>query len=95
MADSITHTISSSLTFETAPGLLDQSRSWLQPGAGDVVFDLSSAGRTDSAGIALMLEWIDMARRNELQLSFTNIPVQTREFIQANGLEKLFAQYTG
>jgi len=95
MPDSMTHSISSSLTFETAPVLLEQSRSWLVPGTGQVVFDLSSAGRTDSAGIALMLEWIDLARDNDLQLSFVNLPAQTREFIEANGLEKLFAQYTG
>ena len=94
MSDPLTQKISGNLTFETAPGLLEQSRNWFANGATQVVVDLSAAGRTDSAGIALLLEWVETSRKQDLQLKFTNLPAQMREFIEANDLSKLFQQYT-
>ena len=94
MPESSTHKITSNLTFDSVPGLLEQSRGWFAPGESSIVVDLSSAGRTDSAGIALLLEWIEMAQKLGLQLRFTQLPSQMREFIQANDLDKLFNQYS-
>jgi phospholipid transport system transporter-binding protein len=94
MPEPLTQKITSALTFETAPGLLEQSKSWFGESASHIVVDLSSAGRTDSAGIALLLEWIEISRKQNLQIKFTNLPSQMREFIEANDLSKLFRQYT-
>lgn len=86
--------ITGNLTFETAPGLLEQSKSWFGDNVSQIVVDLSSAGRTDSAGIALLLEWIEISRKQDLQIKFSNLPSQMREFIEANDLSKLFQQFT-
>ena len=94
MSDASTQTITGNLTFDTAPELLAQSQSWFGAGAAQIVVDLAAAGRTDSAGIALLLEWIEMSRRQGLQIRFTNLPSQLREFIDANDLGTLFRQYT-
>jgi len=94
MQEPSTHKVSSNLTFETVPGLLEQSRGWFMAGESSIVVDLSSAGRTDSAGIALLLEWIEMAQKQNLQLKFTQLPTQLREFIEANDLDNLFSQYS-
>ena len=82
------------MTFETAPGLMEQSKRWFSDDMSQIIVDLSGAGRTDSAGIALLLEWIETSRKQNLQLKFTNLPSQMREFIEANDLSKLFRQYT-
>jgi len=93
MPDPSTQKVTSNLTFETAPGLLEQSKNWFGDSASQIVIDLSAAGRTDSAGIALLLEWIEISRKQNLQIKFTNLPSQMREFIEANDLSKLFQQY--
>lgn len=94
MPDPTIQKITSALTFETAPGLLEQSQGWFTDDSSQIVVDLSAAGRTDSAGIALLLEWIETSRKRELHLQFTNLPSQMREFIEANDLTRLFQQYT-
>jgi len=94
MPEPLTQKITSNLTFETTPGLLEQSKSWFTVDSAQVVVDMSAAGRTDSAGIALLLEWIETSRKHNLQLKFTNLPSQMREFIEANDLTRLFQQYT-
>ena len=86
--------ISENLTFDTAPGLLERSKEWSAEPDGNVTIDLSSAGRTDSAGIALMLEWIELARSRNLELSIINMPAQIKEFIESNGLSDLFQKYS-
>ncbi|MDX5151483.1 MAG: STAS domain-containing protein [Acidiferrobacterales bacterium] len=94
MSESQTQKITGNLTFETTPGLLEQSKGWFTDNASQIVVDLSDGGRTDSAGIALLLQWIETARKQNLQLKFTNLPSQMREFIEANDLTRLFQQYT-
>lgn len=94
MSDTLTQKITGNLTFETAPELLEQSKAWFTDKSSQIVIDLTAAGRTDSAGIALLLEWVEAARKQNLQLKFTNLPSQMREFIEANDLSKLFRQYT-
>jgi len=94
MPESTTQKITSALTFETTPGLLEQSKNWFADESSQIVVDLSDAGRTDSAGIALLLEWIEASHKQNLQLKFTNLPSQMREFIEANDLTRLFQQYT-
>lgn len=94
MSDVTHQKITSNLTFETSPGLLEQSRAWFNTQSPKIEIDLASAGRTDSAGIALMLQWIEIAGANNLQLRFINLPSQVREFIHVNGLDKLFREYT-
>ena len=94
MPEPLTQKITSALTFETAPGLLEQSQRWFADNMSQIIIDLSDAGRTDSAGIALLLEWVETARKQSLQIKFTNLPSQMREFIEANDLTKLFRQYT-
>jgi len=94
MSDSTIQKITGNLTFDTTPGLLEQSKGWFANGSSQIVVDLSAAGRTDSAGIALLLQWIETTRKQNLQLKFTNLPSQMREFIEANDLTRLFQQYT-
>lgn len=77
---------SGELTFETVPRLLDQSRAWLQSSGGAITVDLKAVTRADSAGLALLVEWLRLARLKARPLAFTNMPEQVRSLVRVNGL---------
>jgi len=52
-----------------------------------VVLDLQAVSSTDSAGLALMIEWIKYAREQHVSLSFTNVPQQLLTLATLSGLE--------
>jgi len=81
-----TQTIRGALTFETVPDLYRQSSSWFD-GTGDLVIDLAQVERTDSAGLALLIEWLRRARVANQALRFANIPTQVQTLIRINGLQ--------
>lgn len=49
--------------------------------------DLSGVQRSNSAGVALMVEWLRQARRRQWPLAFVNIPDQMRAIIEVAELE--------
>jgi len=49
--------------------------------------DLSGVQRSNSAGVALMVEWLRQARRRQWPLAFVNIPDQMRAIIKVAELE--------
>lgn len=56
--------------------------------AKQVTLDLGGVGNADSAGLALMLEWIKHARSKRVQLRFRNIPEQLLTLAKLSGLDK-------
>ncbi|MFL6649064.1 MAG: lipid asymmetry maintenance protein MlaB [Sulfurifustis sp.] len=77
---------SGSLTFETVPGLLDQTQKWLQEPGGAITVDLKGVTRADSAGLALLVEWLRLARLKNRPLTFSNVPDQVCSLIRVNSL---------
>jgi phospholipid transport system transporter-binding protein len=85
-AKSSTQTVAGALTFETVPDLHRNSASWFE-GAGELILDLAQVERADSAGLALLIEWLRRAQIANRTLRFTNIPVQVQTLIRINGLQ--------
>ena len=81
-----TQTVSGMLTFDTVPGLYRTSDNWCA-GGGEIVIDLAQVTRADSAGLALMVEWLRRARASSCRLRFANIPAQVQTLIRVNGLQ--------
>lgn len=81
-----TQAVSGMLTFDTVPGLYRTSDSWFAGGA-EIVIDLAQVARADSAGLALMIEWLRRARVAGGKLRFANIPAQVQTLIRVNGLQ--------
>ena len=52
-----------------------------------MVIDLAQVERADSAGLALMIEWLKRARDAGCRLEFANIPDQVQTLIRVNGLQ--------
>lgn len=49
--------------------------------------DLSGVQRSNSAGVALLVEWLRQARHRQWPLTFVNIPFQMRAIIEVAALE--------
>ena len=48
--------------------------------------DLSSVSRSDSAGVALLVETMQLAKTNNLTLSLSNLPQQMQDIAGVSGL---------
>ena len=65
--------VSGEMVFATTPRLLTEGMSLFSLG-GELILDLSGVVRSDSAGLALLLEWMDQAKRFGAKLRFRNVP---------------------
>lgn len=82
--------ISGRMTFQTVPQFVAHAGQWLKSGAGAITFDMRGVTLADSAGLALMLEWLQQARAANRELVFANVPEQVRHLIRVNGLTQVF-----
>jgi phospholipid transport system transporter-binding protein len=74
------------LTFATVSDLYPQSEGWIRDSAGPVTVDLKDVRRADSAGLALLVEWLRLARAGGRELRFINVSEQVRSLARVNGL---------
>lgn len=74
------------LTFATVAALLTASRPLFSGGSGDLRVDLSGVSRADSAGLALLIEWLRLARGAGRTLRFQAVPAQMQAIAAASGL---------
>ena len=79
--------IDGDLTFATIDKQSLKSFSFLRA-ASEVTVDLTRVANTDSAGLALMIEWIKYARHNRTQLNFKNIPEQLLNLAKLSGFDQ-------
>ncbi|MDD5228111.1 MAG: STAS domain-containing protein [Methylococcales bacterium] len=75
------------LTFASIHGQLVDSPPFLR-GNRDIILDFSQVTNTDSAGLALMIEWIKITRHQHAQLHFRNVPKQLLNLAKLSGLDK-------
>ena len=76
------------MTFATVNGILDRSEDLFDDHT-EIDVDLAGVTRTDSAGLALLLEWINWANHSVREISFRNIPDKIRRIAQATEVEDL------
>jgi|SRR5690625_2894880 len=70
-----TITVGGTLTAETVPEALERSRGWFRSG-NELAINLSDVTHSDSAGVALLLEWLRRARANQCAVCYLNAPPQ-------------------
>jgi len=78
--------------FETAGELLEDSDQAFH-GESVVQIDLGRVTDVDSAGLALMLEWISLARQESREISFINIPQKLLSMARIGDVEELLADH--
>ncbi len=74
------------LTFSSLDKKTITNFSFLTTGK-NIVMDLGGVGSTDSAGLALLVEWIKNARLQRVHLHFRNIPEQIFNLAKLSGLD--------
>ncbi|UCC56535.1 MAG: STAS domain-containing protein [Gammaproteobacteria bacterium] len=76
------------LGFTTVSGLLKSTpRSF--SANGDIKLDLSGVVRADSAGLALLVEWLRDFERNGRSIEFLNMPGQMQSIARVCGLAEI------
>lgn len=86
--------IKGALSFETAPDVLRQGIDLFRD-ASRVILDLDGVSRADSAGLALLVEWMRFARRSDKQISFMNVPEQLLHIAEASSIEEILPLHQG
>ena len=79
--------LSGDVTFQTSPALLRQLGNFRSEG-GQVEINFSRVGRIDSSCVALMLECLRNARKNQVELVFSGLPTTLSDLIALFQLSK-------
>ncbi len=85
------YVIEGELNMQTVPSLSQQLvKLFPQIEEQNITFDLTSVTRSDSAGVALLVEIIQLAKSSNLNLSFTELPQQMQDIAALSGLLDIF-----
>ena len=79
--------IEGELNMQTVPDVSRQLLALLPTTEGEkFTLDLTSVTRSDSAGVALLVEVMQQAKMTKLELSFSNLPLQMKDIAGISGL---------
>ena len=78
------------LSFASVPGLVALGTS-LFDDVNEARLDLSQVERSDSAGLALLVSWVMMARQQGKRLSFEQIPSQLLGMARVSGVDHILS----
>ena len=81
--------IDGELTFATVTPVWRRSRRLFARASGPIVIDLAGVQYADSAALSLLVEWLRLARRGNLQLTFTNLPKRLVPMVHAYDLDSI------
>ncbi|MDF9393089.1 MULTISPECIES: STAS domain-containing protein [Methylococcus] len=88
------YSVRGELTFATAPAALKETLPLFRARK-NVAIDLGRVERADSAGIALLIEWVRLARKNGASLRLENMPAQVENLVRVSGTGVLLAPCSG
>jgi phospholipid transport system transporter-binding protein len=80
--------VSGSLHFTTVTALLPVGVAAISNGHAAVI-DLAGVKDSDSAGLALLIEWLSVAKAEQRTLRYENIPVQLHQLARLSEVEEL------
>lgn len=83
--------VNGDLTFETVTDALEQSKELFADHA-TIELDLSGVTDGDSAGLALLLEWVNWAKHYVREIRFTNIPPQIIAIAQISEVDNMLTK---
>jgi phospholipid transport system transporter-binding protein len=66
--------LSGELTADTVPQLYRTGRRAIEQGGAALELDLAGVRRADSAGLALLIDWLAYARQRQCALRYTHLP---------------------
>ncbi len=92
--DTRTYCVLGAMTFDSVTDLWRQSEEMF---SGETVFqiDLAQVTRTDSAGLALLVQWMREASRQGARVELLNLPTQMLALADAANLEEVLVGKRG
>jgi phospholipid transport system transporter-binding protein len=85
--------VTGELNFRTAVTLWQDSLPLIKQHP-DLHFDFSAVQSSNSAGLALILEWIKYAKLTQKSIQFSHIPPQLHSIIAVASLGKILSSYS-
>ena len=79
------------LTFETVADALEQSQELFADHA-TIELDLAGVGEGDSAGLALLLEWVNWAKNYVREIRYVNVPAQIVAIAQISEVDNMLTK---
>ena len=76
------------LHFTTVSALLSLGIDAIEHGRAAII-DLGGVTDSDSSGLALLIEWLSVAKKSEHALHYENIPVQLHQLARLSEVEEL------
>jgi phospholipid transport system transporter-binding protein len=76
------------LHFTTVTALLKSGNEAITTGRAAVI-DLSGVADSDSSGLALLIEWLSIAKAERRSLRYENIPAQLHQLARLSDVEEL------
>ena len=84
------YTISGELSFSTVNAILVESKKVIfSKPAAEIELDLSGVTRADSAGLALLIQWMRIARSHNSKVHFLHLPEQLKAIASAGEVTSL------
>ena len=85
------YAIEGELNNQTVPDISQQLTKLISGVSGEnITLDLALVSRSDSAGVALLVEAMQLAKSANLTLLFTNLPQQMQDIAGLSGLLEIF-----
>lgn len=82
------------LTLKTVTEALRQSQPLFANGTAPLVFDLGGVEQSDSAALALLLEWLRQGRRDKREVRYRNLPQRLMQLGRISEVDELIAPDT-
>ncbi|MDX1804770.1 MAG: STAS domain-containing protein [Alcanivorax sp.] len=87
--------LSGALDFDSVLSVDHRLTAWLQQQRDDCTVDLRDVGYSNSAGIALLLGWLRLARQRSITLHWQNLTPDLLAMARVGGLQSLFEKTSG
>jgi phospholipid transport system transporter-binding protein len=92
--DTRTYSVQGVMTFDSVTDLWRQSMDMFS-GEAVLQIDLAQVTHTDSAGLALLVEWMREASRQSARIDFLHLPAQMLALAEAANLEQVLVGKRG
>ena len=80
--------LSGALTFASVTSLMDQGRQLIADNVIDSI-NMANVTHSDSAGLALLVDWLRLAHSYQRSLTFTDVPAQIVTFARISEIDEL------
>jgi phospholipid transport system transporter-binding protein len=85
------YAVQGDMSFATVSDLLEHGRSLFNGGT-EIEVDLSGVNHADSAGLALLIEWLRNAKSRDIKIKYLSMPLQLTALAEISEIKDLFGR---